>query len=223
MFVTVMMTLPVDRTTLQAEPKKLIVVTRFLARVLLAPLYQPEKMARLQPASEWEPKRTAAAEAKATIDQFFTTERCAHVVQAIVSKYLVLTPAELEEWQEEPEQAAVNDTVGILEAIDIGEAHSPRPCGTALYLCMIVRQPEAIASSTLALATQLQQQAEPSAEVWLLLDACYLAIGSGASKIKQSLDFNQWYSTELRLHLEATVDSRVSPVGTLSPLLSKVR
>ena len=207
MFVEVMVDLPVDLETLQTAPKKLIIVTRFLARVLLAPLYQAERLAKMQPASEWEPKRAAAAEAQATINEFFTTERCAQVVQALVSKYLVLTPAELEEWQEEPEQAAVNDSVGILDAIDIGEAQSPRPCGTALFLCMIVPQPEAIATTTLALASELQAQADPTPDVWLLRDACYLAIGSGASKIKQALDFNQWYASELRLHLEADVDS----------------
>jgi hypothetical protein len=128
-------------------------------------------------------------------------------VHAIVSKYLVLTPLELEEWEEDPEQAAVNDTVGVLDAIDIGEAQSPRPCGTALFLCMIVRQPEAIASTALALAQELQQQAEVTPEVWLLRDACYLAIGCGASKLKQALDFNQWYANELRLHLEADADA----------------
>ena len=51
MFTTVMMELPVDREALQKQPKTLMVVTRFLARAMLNPLYNPARMARLQPRS----------------------------------------------------------------------------------------------------------------------------------------------------------------------------
>jgi len=177
MFTTVMMELPVDREALQKQPKTLMVVTRFLARAMLNPLYNPQRMARLQPRSEWEPKTQMAAEADATVTAFFSEDRCAAIVHAIVNKYLPLTPAELEEWEDSPEQAAMNDTVGLLESVEVGDAQSPRPCGHALFLCMAVKQPRVVSSAVLAYAQELQQRTPATTETWVLRDACYHAIG----------------------------------------------
>ena len=49
MFTTAMLELPVDREALQAQPKTLMISTRFLARAMLNPAYNPARMARLQP------------------------------------------------------------------------------------------------------------------------------------------------------------------------------
>jgi hypothetical protein len=206
MFTTVMMELPVDREALQKQPKTLMVVTRFLARAMLNPLYNPQRMARLQPRSEWEPKTQMAAEADATVTAFFSEDRCAAIVHAIVNKYLPLTPAELEEWEDSPEQAAMNDTVGLLESVEVGDAQSPRPCGHALFLCMAVKQPRVVSSAVLAYAQELQQRTPATTETWVLRDACYHAIGCCANKMAGLVDFNSWYASELRMHLDAPAE-----------------
>jgi hypothetical protein len=206
LFCESMLQMPVDRAALQAKPKALMIVTRFLARAMLNSSYNSARLARLQPQSEWGPKAAQAREAEVMVEAAFSAERCAVVVRAIVNKYLVLTPAELEEWEDTPEQSALNDTVGLLEAVEIGEAESPRPCGHALLLCMAVRQPEVVCNVVLSYAEELQQQQPPTTDTWVLRDACYHAIGACAARLRGKIDFDQWYRAELRVHLDAPAE-----------------
>lgn len=206
MFTTAMLELPVDREALQAQPKTLMISTRFLARAMLNPAYNPARMARLQPRKEWEPKTEMAAEADATVTSFFSDERVSGIVHSIVNKYLPLTPVELEEWEQTPEQAAMNDTVGLLESVEVGDAESPRPCGHALFLCLAVRRPQVVSQVVLSYAQELQERQPVTQETWVLRDACYHAIGSCAGKMRGLIEFNAWYASELRGHLDAPVE-----------------
>ena len=52
----------------------------------------------------------------------------------------------------------MNDTVGLLESVEVGDAQSPRPCGHALFLCLAVKQPRVVSSAVLTYAQELQQR-----------------------------------------------------------------
>jgi hypothetical protein len=91
------------------------------------------------------------AAAASALDELLAPERCGQLVEALVAKYIALTPEELAEWGADPE--------GYVRATDVEsspDADTPRPCGLALLLCMLERAPGAVAAALVALAGRLQ-------------------------------------------------------------------
>ncbi|BDA43024.1 Importin-11 [Coccomyxa sp. Obi] len=190
-----------DATALQhVRPKTRVLLTRFLARVLLCPYYTSSwlegrtiREAEESSTEEGHSMKEALGKAVAAVDEMLSAERCAALVEAVVTKYVALSPEELQEWQDNPE--------GYVRSTDVEsspDADTPRPCGLALLICMLERGPDTITAALIALATKLQAQAL-TPEAVLAREAVYRAIGEGFFRpsVAAQVNFPAWYSSEL--------------------------
>ncbi|KAK9865409.1 hypothetical protein WJX84_004910 [Apatococcus fuscideae] len=194
--------------------KRRVLLTRFLARALLSPFYRqewllspvPDRLPLLQ-RERAQQGRAQSNAAAAALDNMLSSEpggRCPQLLGAIITKYVALSPEELEEWRIDPE--------GYVRGIDVElspDADSPRPCGLALLLCMLERGDRQVAQALLAMAHQLQAQ-PVSAERDLAQEACYRAIGEGFMHVAEHFSFSNWYQQELRFLLQAPASRDVS-------------
>ncbi len=192
--------------------KSRVLLTRFLARALLQPLYKTRGDDAGIPLLAMSygggggggyggggGGRVAGAEslpllraAAATLDEMLMGERCAALVRALVAKYLALSPEELAEWEADPEDLARG-----VDAETSPDADTPRPCGVALLECMLERAEEATAGALVALAAELQAVALTPATA-LPREATYRAIGEVFPHLRGRVDFGGWYASELR-------------------------
>ena len=189
------------------RPKSRMLLTRFVARALIQPLYRihsvggDEDMSEamysvLPPESrqhrlEIFPTLHAAAE---SLDLIISEKdgRCSALVEAIVAKYIVLSPDELLEWDTDPEGFARQ-----VDAETSPDADSPRPCGVALLECMLERSESTVANSLISLASTMQNQ-PINTESLLLREAVYRAVGECFPHLRSKVDFKAWYTSELR-------------------------
>lgn len=139
---------------------------------------------------------------------------CQRLVEAIIVKYIALSPFELAEWENDPEGAVYNGqgvlkppclgsiatpcppyappsptAAGYMRSMDVEtspDADTPRPCGVALLVCMLDRSRDAVAQTILALAAQIQSAASTPENV-LLREACYRAIGECFTHLSQQV------------------------------------
>lgn len=186
--------------------KSRVLLTRFVARAMLQPLYRKETateeahMMVLLPAAAR--ARMVAAlpslrAASSCLDDILTDRegRCGALVQAIISKYIVLSPEELEEWETDPE--------GFARQVDVEtspDADTPRPCGVALLECMLERSEETVASALVGLASALQSQTLTREGVFSR-EAVYRSVGECFTHLRARVDFEAWYTGELRMLL----------------------
>lgn len=184
--------------------KSRVLLTRFVARAMLQPLYRKDSgngdfdVAYLLPlpivrqrAAASTPELQAAGQC---LDSMLSEEdgKCAALVQAVVSKYIVLAPEELEEWEADPESFA--------RQVDLEtspDADTPRPCGVALLECMLERAEGPVSGALVALASSLQAQ-HLTAEGVLPREAVYRAVGECFASLRSRVDFRAWYEGELR-------------------------
>ena len=186
--------------------KSRVLLTRFVARAMLQPLYRRETATEEEHMMVLLPMvaraRMGAAlpslrAASACLDDILTERegRCAALVQAIISKYIVLSPEELEEWETDPE--------GFARQVDVEtspDADTPRPCGVALLECMLERSEETVATALVGLASTLQSQALTRDGVFSR-EAVYRAVGECFTHLRARVDFEAWYNGELRMLL----------------------
>lgn len=135
-------------------------------------------------------------------DDFFTQQRIAYICEKLVLNYFVLTQAELEAWDDNPEFFADDET---------GDSclYTLKPCAESFYLAMFNRfRPQMIAE--VVKQTQVAQQA-PLTEASCLKDilykdAIYNAVGLSAFNLFDDIDFNEWFTRQLvhELHLSGS-------------------
>ena len=188
------------------RPKSRVLLTRFVARAMLQPFYRQESareeehMMVLLPSAARARMSTALPAlraAAACLDDMLSAQdgRCAALVQAVVSKYIILAPEELEEWETDPE--------GFARQVDVEtspDADTPRPCGVALLESMLERSEESVASALVGLASALQAQPLTRESV-LPREAVYRAVGEVFRHLRTKVDFGAWYAGELRMLL----------------------
>lgn len=132
-------------------------------------------------------------------EEFFTQERIAYICDKLVLNYFVLTQAELEAWDDNPEFYADDET---------GDSclYSLKPCAESFFLAMFNRF-RAQMISELVKQTRMAQQATltevSSLKDILYKDAIYNAVGLCAFNLFDDIDFNQWFTSQLvhELHL----------------------
>ncbi|KAK9845638.1 hypothetical protein WJX84_002303, partial [Apatococcus fuscideae] len=196
------------------RPKRRVLLTRFLARALLSPFYREEWLQSPVPDSlpllqreRAQQGRIQSNAASAALGNMLSTKpggQAPKLMEAIITKYVALSPEELEEWRVDPE--------GYVRGIDVElspDADSPRPCGLALLLCMLERGDKDVSMALLGLAQQLQTQ-PASAQRDLAQEACYRAIGEGFMHSAEHVSFADWYSQELRFLLQAPPSRDIS-------------
>ncbi|KAK9829330.1 hypothetical protein WJX72_005222 [[Myrmecia] bisecta] len=186
------------------RPKRRVLLTRFLARALLCPYYRPGWLEKpVDDSMPWQQKqrlwavRGKAQAANTALNKMLANDygQCSQVVEAVITKYVALTPDELQEWQTDPESY-----VRSMDVETSPDADTPRPCGVALLLCMLERGGDTVALAMISFAAQLQAQ-PISPSVVLMREACYRAIGEGYSHVSRQINFPAWYQSELRVLL----------------------
>ena len=176
-------------------------MVRFIAKTLLCPFYRPEWVKAPIPPylSPVQKQQTEQYRAKAAVAhdalKKLTDLRigpCGPLVEAIVSKYIALSPEELEEWRDDPESYARS-----MDVESGADADTPRPIGVGLMLCMLERGGEDVASALLVLTQRTHAISPPTEGSILMREACYRCIGEGYNHIMPVVSFGSWFESEL--------------------------
>jgi len=191
------------------RPKSRVFLIRFVARALLQSYYNTAAAPSLYGIGTniegvikgMSPEQAASVRqdlhcASESLDALVSTNdgHCDAVVQAIISKYLVLSPKDLSEWANDPESLARQ----VADVESSPESDTPIHCGVALLQCLLERSDENVTNSLLGMASQLQSQQPMTADNILLREAAYRAIGECFLHIRHKVNFNDWYKNELR-------------------------
>ena len=208
-FASTMLQLPPN--ALIDHPKRAHTLTRFLANVLLCTSYRaaqgphrPDSPPPLIPADDLiAPPPLPPAEVDAQAQAAVEAASCAIApllegdafVRALIERYLVPTPAELDEWRSDPEALLAQGEPAAAGA----EGDSARPCAETLLLCLTLRDRQKVSAIVLGLAQQAQQScgAEDAASV-LFRDGVYRALGVLAPELPAgTVDVWSWARAEL--------------------------
>jgi hypothetical protein len=191
------------------RPKSRVFLIRFVARALLQSYYNTAAAPSLYGIGTniegvvggMSPEQAASVRqdlqrASESLDALVSTNdgHCDAVVQAIISKYLVLSPKDLSEWANDPESLARQ----VADVESSPESDTPIHCGVALLQCLLERSDENVTNSLLGMASQLQSQQKLTVDNILLREAAYRAVGECFLHIRHKVNFNDWYKNELR-------------------------
>ena len=170
-----------DEHLARMRQKRLILMTRFLAKILHCQFYKPLPMGlgyalQGQVSKGTEDMRKAARR----LGDFFESALFPQFVEALVTRFLILTDEELGEWESDPEGFF------LLSNLDLDiESEVRRCCAEALLLFLMERNTEATARVVLSLASQAAQtQGLPSLR---LAEACFHALDATAMLMVSSL------------------------------------
>lgn len=128
--------------------------------------------------------------------QFFTKELLKEIIMWLVTRYFLLTNEDLELWNNDPENFAIDDSRDSWK-YNIGA------CTESLFLSFFSQFSDDILPILVELVQKHYQPVHPNNwEGILLKDAVYLAVGLAASELYDDVDFDQWFSTTLKQELE---------------------
>ena len=136
--------------------------------------------------------------------------KCDALVEAVASRYILMTPEERLEWETDPE--------GFAREVDLEtspDADTPRPCGIGLVECMLEHSPDNVRRSIMSLAQRVAQNPATSDEAVMAREAVYRIIGECFPHLKDVISFDQWYSNELKGIIAGT-DAGVAGMSALS-------
>ncbi|XP_046626086.1 importin-11 [Neodiprion virginianus] len=157
--------------------------------ILLCSDYRPAKIIQ-------ETKNPLTLRAYQLRQEFFTVETLTEICSRLVTHYFVLTPADLEQWDSDPENFVVDDG---------GEAwkYSLRPCTESVFLAVFHQFRDVLASVLVELMQSHHQPVDPNnLHAILLKDAVYNAVGLAAFDLYDEVNFDQWFSTTLKQELK---------------------
>lgn len=142
------------------------------------------------------PRRPLLLRAKQLMEEFFTPETLTEICSRLVTHYFLLTPADLELWDTDPENFVVDDG---------GESwkYNLRSCTESLFVTIFHRFREVLASVLVELMQRHHQPVDPNnLHAILLKDAVYNAVGLAAFDLYDEVNFDQWFSTTLKEELK---------------------
>ncbi|XP_034939716.1 importin-11 [Chelonus insularis] len=127
---------------------------------------------------------------------FFTPEVLKDICSKLVTHYFLLTPDDLEMWNTDPENYAVEDSRESWK-------YNLRACTQSVFLSIFPQSCEVMSSVLIELMQRYYQPVDPNDyHAILMKDAIYLAVGLAALDLYDEIDFNQWFSTTLKHELE---------------------
>uniref|UniRef100_A0A8B9JDM7 Importin-11 n=1 Tax=Astyanax mexicanus TaxID=7994 RepID=A0A8B9JDM7_ASTMX len=123
---------------------------------------------------------------------FFTHPTLTEIAKRLVSKYFLLTEEELIMWEEDPEGFAVEETGGD------SWKYSLRPSTEVLFLDIFHNYSQTLTPVLLEMMHSLQGPSNVDDTLQLLMkDAVFNAVGLAAYELFDSVDFDQWFSSQL--------------------------
>ncbi|XP_043593041.1 importin-11 isoform X1 [Bombus pyrosoma] len=157
--------------------------------ILLSTYYKPAKVLK-------DTKNPLTLRANQLRQEFFTPETLAEICSRLVTHYFLLTPAELELWDTDPESFVVDDG---------GESwkYSLRPCTECLFVVIFHHFGEVLVPVLVELMQRHHQPVDPNnLHAILVKDAVYNAVGLAAFDLYDEVNFDQWFSTTLKEELK---------------------
>eukprot|EP01113_Clastostelium_recurvatum_P003868 TRINITY_DN11706_c0_g1_i5.p1 TRINITY_DN11706_c0_g1~~TRINITY_DN11706_c0_g1_i5.p1 ORF type:complete len:908 (-),score=233.16 TRINITY_DN11706_c0_g1_i5:29-2398(-) len=179
----------------QPLERALIQSMLFFKNVLQCQHYKPDTDDSLTPSTPYGtpaiPLDSPTMQAAQTLKAFFTPEVVGDFAQTLILNYLVLTPAEMSEWDSDPEEFM--QRMGAESWKD-----NRRPCAEALFSILMQNFSSSITPSVVALLGQILQQ-ERGADPHLILvkEACYTSLGLGYHDLYDAVDLPSLMSNVL--------------------------
>ncbi|XP_012282091.1 importin-11 [Orussus abietinus] len=143
-----------------------------------------------------ETRCTLALRAHQLREEFFTAETLTEICSRLVTHYFQLTSVDLELWDTDPENFAIDDA---------GESwkYSLRPCTESVFHAIFHHYKNVLISVVVDLMQHHYQPVDPNnLHAILLKDAVYNAVGLAASDLYDQVNFDQWFSTTLKQELK---------------------
>ncbi|XP_054842546.1 importin-11 isoform X1 [Eublepharis macularius] len=137
---------------------------------------------------------------------FFTYPTLTEICKRLVTHYFLLTEEELTMWEEDPEGFTVEETGGD------SWKYSLRPCTEVLFIDIFHEYNQTLTPVLLDMVHSLQGPTNvDDTQTLLIKDAVYNAVGLAAYELFDSVDFDQWFKTQLLAELQVT-HNRYKPI-----------
>ncbi|XP_043518206.1 importin-11 [Frieseomelitta varia] len=129
--------------------------------------------------------------------EFFTPETLTEICSRLVTHYFLLTPAELELWDTDPESFVVDGGGGESWKCSL------RSCTECLFAVILHHFVEVLVPFLVELMQRHHQPIDPNnLHLILVKDAVYNAVGLAAFDLYDEVNFDQWFSTTLKEELK---------------------
>lgn len=129
-------------------------------------------------------------------EEFFTPETLKEICSKLVTHYFLMTQADLEMWESDPENFAVDDGKESWK-------YNLRACTQTVFLSIFPQFKHAMADFLLGLIRTYYQPVDPNDwHAIMMKDAIYLAVGLVAHDLYDDVDFDSWFSTTLKQELD---------------------
>ncbi|XP_011502354.1 PREDICTED: importin-11 isoform X2 [Ceratosolen solmsi marchali] len=156
--------------------------------ILQTNVYKPAKVIQ-------ETKNLLTLRAHQLKQEFFTLQILKEICIRLVTHYFVLTSSDLEIWNTDPENFGFDDC---------GESwkYSLRPCTESVFLALLHQFKDIFSNVLVELMQKHYQPVHPNDFRGILLkDAVYNAVGLAGFDLYDEVNFDQWFSTTLKLEL----------------------
>ncbi|CAH1407271.1 unnamed protein product [Nezara viridula] len=157
--------------------------------VILCQEFKPPKIIE-------ETKEPLSLKAHQLKQAFFNSSTLTAICKRLVTHYFLLTPRDLELWDTDPESFATDEG---------GESwkYSLRASTEALFASVFHEYRDALTPFVVELVRENQSLVAPyDINAILLKDAVYNAVGIAAFDLFDVINFNDWFTTSLRVELE---------------------
>lgn len=132
------------------------------------------------------------------LKEFFTSERLGFIMEKLLMHYFLLTPADIEQWEEDPENFVTDEGGDSWK-------YSLRSCTEAFYLALFQKY-HPILCDQLIVYIQKSQSIELSptstTQDIVIKESIYNAVGLTAFHLFDGVDFDAWFTSQLVYELK---------------------
>lgn len=130
--------------------------------------------------------------------KFFTPERLGFIMDKLLMHYFLLTPADLEQWEDDPEDYVTDEGGDSWK-------YSLRCCTEAFFMALFQKYPTVMTKQLLLYIQKSQSlQLTETSEVndILIKESIYNAVGLTAFHLFDDVDFDTWFTMQLLYELK---------------------
>ena len=177
----------------ESATDKLALKALLLFRACVKMVFNPMQTFKYQSPQDKEDRKAATGLIK---DHVLTNDFVLQLMEILVTRYFVLRPSDLRDWEEEPDEWERREE----EIADAWE-FSIRSCSEKLFLDLVINFKDLLVPRLLQV---FQQYATTTNTDVLLKDSLYSAIGIAAACLDDVLDFNSFLWTTLVPEVQMT-------------------
>lgn len=132
------------------------------------------------------------------LKEFFTSERLSFIMEKLLVHYFLLTPADIEQWEDDPENYVTDEGGDSWK-------YSLRSCTEAFYMALFQKYHPILCKQLLVYIQQSQSiqltSASPAPDI-LIKESIYNAVGLTAFHLFDDVDFDNWFTSQLLYELK---------------------